>query len=93
MGLITRQFGPNAKGSRLTTLEMDNNLYYLQGVGVSGASYSGNTLYLTNPTGGTISVEIIGGTSGGSGSSGTSGINGSSGTSGINGSSGSSGTS
>ena len=93
MGLITRQFGPNAKGSRLTTLEMDNNLYYLQGVGVSGASYSGNTLYLTNPTGGTISVEIIGGTSGGSGSSGTSGVNGSSGTSGVNGTSGSSGSS
>jgi hypothetical protein len=58
MGLVTRQFGPNAKGSKLTTLEMDNNLYYLQRLGVSGLTYSANTLTVTNPTGGTISVNI-----------------------------------
>jgi hypothetical protein len=96
MGLITRQIGPDAKGSKLTFAEMDNNLYYLQGLGVSGLTFSANTLTITNPTGGTTSVVISTGTSGGSGSSGTSGINGtsgSSGTSGINGTSGSSGTS
>ena len=90
MGLITRQIGPDAKGSKLTFAEMDNNLYYLQGLGVSGLTFSANTLTITNPTGGTTSVVISTGTSGGSGSSGTSGINGtsgSSGTSGINGSS------
>jgi hypothetical protein len=59
MGLVTRQFGPNAKGSKLTTLEMDNNLYYLQGLGVSGLTYSANTLTLTNPTGGTFSVNLV----------------------------------
>jgi len=93
MGLITRQIGPNAKGSKLTFSEMDNNLYYLQGLGVSGLTFSANTLTITNPTGGTISVVISTGTSGGSGSSGTSGINGSSGTSGTSGIDGSSGTS
>ena len=58
MGLVTRQIGPNAKGSKLTFTEMDNNLYYLQGLGVSGFTYSANTLTLINPTGGTLSVNI-----------------------------------
>ncbi len=58
MGLITRQIGPDAKGSKLTFVEMDNNLYYLQGLGVSGLTYSANTLTLINPTGGTVSVNI-----------------------------------
>jgi hypothetical protein len=58
MGLITRQIGPNDKGSKLTFAEMDNNLYYLQGLGVSGLTYSANTLTITNPTGGTLSVTI-----------------------------------
>ena len=31
MPLITRQYGPNAKGSKLTIEEMDDNLLYLQG--------------------------------------------------------------
>ena len=29
MGLVTRQIGPDAKGSKLTFADMDNNLYYL----------------------------------------------------------------
>ena len=58
MGLITRQIGPDAKGSKLTFVEMDDNLYYLQGLGVSGLTYSANTLTITNPTGGTKSVNI-----------------------------------
>jgi hypothetical protein len=66
MGLITRQIGPNAKGSKLTFAEMDNNLYYLQGLGVSGLTYSANTLTITNPTGGTKTVVIP--NSGGGGS-------------------------
>lgn len=58
MGLVTRQTGPNAKGSKLTATEMDNNLYYLQSLGVSGVTYSANTLTITNPTGGTISTNL-----------------------------------
>lgn len=58
MGLVTRQIGPDAKGSKLTFTDMDNNLYYLQSKGVSDVSYSANTLTLTNPTGGTLSVTI-----------------------------------
>ena len=34
MGITTRQFGPNAKGSRLTTAEMDENFNYLNDYGV-----------------------------------------------------------
>jgi hypothetical protein len=37
MGIITRQVGPNAKGSSLTYAEMDNNLIYLDGK-VTGSS-------------------------------------------------------
>lgn len=58
MGLVTRQIGPDAKGSKLTFTDMDNNLYYLQSKGVSDVSYSANTLTLTNPTGGTITTTI-----------------------------------
>lgn len=58
MGLVTRQIGPNAKGSKLSISDMDNNLYYLQSLGVSGVTYSANTLTITNPTGGTKSVTI-----------------------------------
>lgn len=58
MGLITRQIGVDAKGSKLTFAEMDNNLYYLQSLGVSGLTYTASTLTLTNPTGGTLSVNI-----------------------------------
>jgi hypothetical protein len=48
---ITRQFGPNAKGSELTFADMDNNLLYLDSK-VTGSSnyipmYSGST-YLTS---------------------------------------------
>ena len=58
MSLVTRQYGPDAKGLKLTNLDMDNNLYYLQSIGVSGFSFSSNTITITNPTGGTESVLI-----------------------------------
>ena len=59
MSLITRQYGPDAKGEKLSKLDMDNNLYYLQSLGVSGMTFSANTLTLTNPTGGTIANALI----------------------------------
>jgi hypothetical protein len=58
MSLITRILPPNNKNSKLTFVEMDNNLYYLQSLGVSGLTFSANTLTITNPTGGTKSVII-----------------------------------
>jgi hypothetical protein len=60
MSLVTRQYGPDAKGEKLTNLDMDNNLYYLQSLGVSGMTFSANTLTLTNYTGGTVSTNIGG---------------------------------
>lgn len=59
MSLVTRQYGPDAKGLKLTNLDMDNNLYYLQSIGVSGLTFSSSTLSLINPTGGTISSVDI----------------------------------
>ena len=59
MSLVTRQYGPDAKGEKLSKLDMDNNLYYLQSLGVSGMTFSANTLTLTNPTGGTIANALI----------------------------------
>jgi hypothetical protein len=59
MSLITRKYGPDAKGEKLSKLDMDNNLYYLQSIGVSGMTFSANTLTLTNPTGGTIANALI----------------------------------
>jgi hypothetical protein len=35
MGLVTRQFGPNAKGKKLTIKEMDDNLLYLESIAFS----------------------------------------------------------
>lgn len=58
MGLITRFYGPNQKGSELTIKDMDDNLYYLQSKGVESVSFSSNTLTLTNPTGGTLTTTI-----------------------------------
>lgn len=58
MSLVTRILPPDEKGSKLTFQEMDNNLYYLQSLGVSGLTFSANTLTITNPTGGTKSVTI-----------------------------------
>jgi hypothetical protein len=59
MSLVTRQYGPDAKGSKLTNLDMDNNLYYLQSLGVSGMTFSANTLTLTNPNGCIIANALI----------------------------------
>lgn len=62
---ITRQFGPNAKGSELTFADMDNNLLYLDSK-VTGSNnyipmYSGST-YLTSSVmyqlGGNIGIGI-----------------------------------
>ena len=58
MSLVTRFYGPNAKGSKLTIKEMDDNLYYLQSLGVSGITYQNNTLSFINPTGGTKDILI-----------------------------------
>ena len=58
MSLVTRQYGPDAKGEKLTSLDMDNNLYYLQSIGVSALTFSSSTLSLINPTGGTITTPI-----------------------------------
>ena len=58
MGLTTRFYGPNKKGSELTIKDMDDNLYFLQSKGVESVSFSSNTLTLTNPTGGTLTTTI-----------------------------------
>lgn len=58
MALITRSIGPDAKGSKLSFVQMDNNLYFLQSIGYTGGTYENNTLILTNPTGGTIETKI-----------------------------------
>lgn len=45
MGLITRQYGPNAKGSKLSIQEMDNNLLYLNSL----ADYSVTNQFYVDP--------------------------------------------
>ena len=59
MSLITRILPPDAKNAKLTFQEMDNNLYYLQSIGVSGLTFSSNTLSIINPTGGTIASALL----------------------------------
>jgi hypothetical protein len=51
MPLITRIVAPDNKNAKLTSIEMDDNLYYLQALGVSALTFSSNTLTITNPTG------------------------------------------
>lgn len=58
MSLITRILPPDNKNAKLTFVDMDSNLYYLQSLGVSGITFSSSTLTLTNPTGGTKTVTI-----------------------------------
>jgi hypothetical protein len=58
MSLITRILPPDNKNAKLTFADMDNNLYYLQSLGVSAITFSSSTLTLTNPTGGTKTVTI-----------------------------------
>jgi len=59
MSLVTRILPPDAKNAKLTFQEMDNNLYYLQSLGVSGLTFSSNTLSIINPTGGTIASTLL----------------------------------
>jgi hypothetical protein len=58
MPLITRIVAPDNKNAKLTSIEMDDNLYYLQALGVSALTFSSNTLTITNPTGGTKTTNI-----------------------------------
>ena len=58
MPLITRIVAPDNKNAKLTSIEMDNNLYYLQALGVSALTFSSNTLTITNPTGGVKTTNI-----------------------------------
>jgi len=58
MPLITRIVAPDNKNAKLTSIEMDNNLYYLQSLGVSALTFSSNTLTITNPTGGVKTTNI-----------------------------------
>jgi hypothetical protein len=39
MELLTREYGPNAKGSKLTIQEMDDNLLFLESLGLTGTNY------------------------------------------------------
>lgn len=66
MGIITRQVGPNAKGSSLTYAEMDDNLIYLDGkvTGSSGymAVFSGSNAVsksLIYQTGSQIGINTV----------------------------------
>ena len=47
MSLTTRQFGPNPKNEKISILEMDNNLLYLQSLGLPTNKLNNST---TNPT-------------------------------------------
>jgi len=47
MGIVTRTYGPNAKGAKLTTKEMDENLIYLNDEIVIAKGISGNVRTLT----------------------------------------------
>ncbi len=58
MTLITRIVPPDNKNAKLSFVEMDNNLYYLQSLGVSGVTFSNGILTLINPTGGTITTSV-----------------------------------
>ena len=53
MSLITRQYGPNPKGSKLTIQEMDDNLLYLETLSLSATGPTGptGTIGATGPTG------------------------------------------
>ena len=46
MALVTRTYGPNAKGAKLTTKEMDDNLLYLKEEIVNGVANNVRTLIL-----------------------------------------------
>ena len=54
MGITTREFGPNAKGSKLTIAEMDENFNYLDNKPSTGP---------TGPTGPMITIKTINGDS------------------------------
>jgi len=61
--LLTRSYGPNPKGSKLTINEMDNNLLYLEELATlrTGGNYAqtvGEQVTLNDETGTIVSVEI-----------------------------------
>ena len=49
MSLITRQYGPNPKGSKLTIQEMDGNLTYLEQLATTTSSYA--QTFIVDPNG------------------------------------------
>ena len=57
MGITTREFGPNAKGSKLTIAELDENFNYLDNKPSTGATGP------TGPTGPMITIKTINGDS------------------------------
>lgn len=60
MGITTRQYGPNAKGSRLTTAEMDENFNYLEELANSAILYSGTFFDTTTQNnGGATTANIV----------------------------------
>lgn len=61
MSLITRQYGPNPKGSKLTIQEMDDNLLYLETLSLSATGPTGPTgpIGATGSTGATGPVGSV----------------------------------
>ena len=60
MGITTREFGPYAKGSRLTTAEMDENFNYLLELNTTlyAATFFDTTTQITGGTGSANQVAI-----------------------------------
>jgi len=60
MGITTRQYGPNAKGSRLTTAEMDENFNYLEKLATASILYSGTFFDTTTQNnGGATTANLV----------------------------------
>jgi hypothetical protein len=91
MGITTREYGPFAKGSRLTTVEMDENFNYLLGLITSGVGATGATgatgpqgnsgargaTGVTGPQGSTGASSTVAGPTGPTGAAGATGATGS----------------
>ena len=83
MGITTREYGPNAKGSKLTIAEMDENFNYL--LSISGASGGTSATGATGPTGSTGATGANSSVAGPTGSTGATGATGATGSSGYQG--------